>query len=255
MAHQQHEQKSIELHIKRQDGPGGRQRWEQFSVPYRPNMNIISCLIDIARKPETITGEKTTPVQWECACLEEVCGSCTMVINGTPRQSCSALVDKLEQPITLEPLSKFPVIRDLATDRSKMFANLKRVKAWVPIQGTYDLGEGPHVRPEIQEERYEYSRCMTCACCLEVCPQINDRSDFIGPAAIGQVVLFNLDPVGANLKDERLDTMMEPGGVHACGNAQNCVKACPKEIKLTEAIIQTCRDVTVRAAKKFLGAL
>ena len=49
-----------------------------------------------------------TPVVWECNCLEEVCGACTMVINGKVRQACTALVDALPQPIVLEPMSKFP---------------------------------------------------------------------------------------------------------------------------------------------------
>ena len=78
-------------------------------------------------------------------CLEEVCGACSMVINGRARQSCSAIVDQLEQPIRLEPMSTFPVIRDLQVDRSRMFDNLKRMKAWIPIDGTYDLGPGPRM--------------------------------------------------------------------------------------------------------------
>src|SRR2546425_4734875 len=79
--------------------------------------------------------------------LEEVCGSCAMLINGKARMACSALVDSLAQPIRLEPLTKFPVVRDLAVDRSVMFESLKRVKAWVPIDGTYNLGEGPRMSP------------------------------------------------------------------------------------------------------------
>jgi len=56
--------------------------------------------------------------------------------------ACSALIDNLEKPVRLEPFSKFPIVRDLATDRSVIFENLKIVKAWVPIDGTYDLGPG-----------------------------------------------------------------------------------------------------------------
>lgn len=246
-------EKTIELIIRRQDGPGAPARSEHFSIAHKPNMNVISCLIEIARNPVTTQGNKTTPVQWECSCLEEVCGSCTMVVNGRPRQSCSALVDKLEQPIELSPLSKFPILRDLVVDRGAMFQNLKRIQAWVPIQGTYHLGEGPRVDPAHQLDMYNYSRCMTCACCMEVCPQINARSHFIGPAAIGQVKLFNMHPTGKNLAGERLDAMMEEGGVHECGNAQNCVAACPKEIRLTEAIAEVGRQVTVHAFKKFLS--
>ena len=243
----------ITFKVKRHDAPGATARWEEFEVPWEPQMNVISALMAIQRNPRTKDGRDTAPVVWDQACLEEVCGSCTMVVNGRPRQSCSALVDKLEQPIELAPLSKFPVIRDLAVDRSKMFENLKRVKAWIPIQGTYHLGEGPRVAPDDQMDMYGFSRCMTCACCMEVCPQINARSNFIGPAAIAQVKLFNMHPTGKNLAGERLDEMMEDGGVHACGNAQNCVAACPKDIRLTEAIAEVGRQVTVHAIKKFLS--
>ncbi len=245
--------KTIELRIKRQDGPGAAPRWEHFSLPYRPNLNVISCLMEIAARPTTTEGRPTTPVQWECSCLEEVCGSCAMLVNGRPRQSCAALVDRLEQPIELAPLTKFPVIRDLVVDRGRMFENLKRIKGWIPIDGTYDLGEGPVIPSCIQADRYNLSRCMTCACCMEVCPQVNSRSKFIGPAAIAQVKLFNLHPTGAMHAADRLEAMMDEGGVHACGNAQNCVAACPKEIRLTDAIAEVGRHVTIHAFRRFFG--
>src|SRR5208337_4417399 len=112
---------TVTLRIRRQDGPGQPSRWEEFAVPRRPNMNIISCLQYIAAHPTTTDGKSTTPVVYDSGCLEEVCGACTMVINGRARQSCSALVDKLAagRPITLEPMGKFPLVRDLFVDRSR----------------------------------------------------------------------------------------------------------------------------------------
>ena len=169
--------KTIELRIKRQDGPGVRAHWQHFSIPYAPNMNVISCLIEIARNPVTTDGEATSSVQWECACLEEVCGACTMLINGVARQACSALVDDLEQPIELAPLTKFPLIRDLVVDRAWMFENLKKIKGWVPIDGSHPLGPGPKTYLQTTEMRYDLSRCMTCAGCVEACPQVNSSSD------------------------------------------------------------------------------
>ncbi|MDN8878237.1 2Fe-2S iron-sulfur cluster-binding protein, partial [Staphylococcus aureus] len=82
------------------------------------------CFMEIRRNPVNIKGEKSTPVVWDMKCLEEVCGACSMVINGRARQSCSEIVDQLEQPIRLEPMNTFPVIRDLQVDRSRMFDNL-----------------------------------------------------------------------------------------------------------------------------------
>src|SRR5215471_13503951 len=104
---------TIELRIKRQDGLQAPPRWEEFSLPYRSDMNVISCLMEIQRNPVTRQGAKTTPVVWDCSCLEEVCGACTMIVNGKVRQSCTALIDQLEQPVRLEPMTKFPLIRDL----------------------------------------------------------------------------------------------------------------------------------------------
>ena len=115
------------------------------------------------------------PVVWDCNCLEEVCGSCTMVINGRVRQACSALIDTLleraPEAIELRPMTKFPVVRDLMVDRSRMFATLEKIKAWIPVDSYYDMGPGPRQSQSQQQEAYEYSKCMTCGCCLEACPQ------------------------------------------------------------------------------------
>ena len=115
------------------------------------------------------------------------------------KETFSALVDKVSpdgETITLAPMTKFPLVRDLIVDRSRMFEDLKRVKAWIHLDGSHELGPGPRQAPENQEEAYPLSRCMTCGCCLEACPQIGHSTDFIGPAAINQVRLFNLHPSG-----------------------------------------------------------
>lgn len=245
-------QKTIRLKIKRQDGPGKTPRWEEFEVPYRPKMNVISCLMDIQKNPVNAQGQTTTPVVWECNCLEEVCGACTMNINGQARQACSALVDQLEQPIVLEPLTKFPLIRDLMVDRQIMFDNLKKVRAWIPIDGTYDLGPGPRMAEVKRQWAYELSKCMTCGCCMEACPQVNSRSKFIGPAAISQVRLFNAHPTGEMNKHERLAAILDEGGITDCGNAQNCVRVCPKGIPLTTSIADLNRETNKFALDRWL---
>jgi succinate dehydrogenase / fumarate reductase iron-sulfur subunit len=146
--------------------------------------------------------------------------------------------------ITLEPMTKFPLVRDLQVDRSRMFDDLKRVKAWVHLDGSYELGPGPRQSQEQQEEAYPLSRCMTCGCCLEACPQVNDSSKFVGPAAISQVRLFNLHPSGKMHAKERLEGVMGEGGVQDCGKAQNCVEVCPKEIPLVDSIAQVSKQAT-----------
>src|SRR6202795_1793587 len=219
-------EKSVIIKIKRQPTPTSPSHWEEFSLPYRPNMNVISALMDIAADPVTKDGKATAPSTSDSNFLEEVCGSCAMLINGRARMACSALIDNLEHPVNLEPFSKFPVVRDLATDRSVIFENLKAVKAWVPIDGTYDLGPGPRVSPEEQEQAYPLSRCISCTCCMEACPQFNEDKGFVGAATIAQVQLFNTHPTGHALKHERLAALMGDGGIQECGYAQNCVEVC-----------------------------
>ncbi len=250
---------TVRIKVKRQDRPDTDPYWQPFDVPFVANANIISCLQQIASKPVTADGRRVAPVAWDCNCLEEVCGACTMVINGVARQSCSTLLHELvsdgtgttDEPIVLEPMSKFPVLRDLFVDRSRMFNNLKAIKGWVPIDGTTSLGSGPKEDQASQDMRYALSRCMTCGCCLEACPQFTFDNDFVGAQVIGQALYFNMHETGAELKDDRLEAMEAPGGIADCGNAQNCVKVCPKELPLTEAIASVGRQTTVHAIKSF----
>jgi succinate dehydrogenase / fumarate reductase iron-sulfur subunit len=240
-------------------GQPGKQAWEEFSLTWTPNANVISALMEIQRNPVNRQGEAVTPVVWEQGCLEEVCGSCSMLINGRPRQACTALIATLlkengGEPITLAPLTKFPLVRDLIVDRSIMFKNLKDVSAWIDTDGAYDRGPGPKMSQEVQELRYQLSTCMTCGCCSEACPQVNADSKFIGPAAISQVALFDAHPTGAMHKAKRLESLMGEGGLSDCGNAQNCEKVCPKKIPLTSySIPAMARAITAYAWNTFLG--
>lgn len=241
----------IKFKIRRRRKQGSKAYWETFAIPYRRNLNVISALMEIRKNPVTADGKQTTPPVWDMSCLEQVCGICTMVIDGKVRQSCSALIDDLllatgGDTITLEPMSKFPNIRDLKVDRSEMFEHLKKVEAWIELDGTYPLGPGPLVSNDLAQERYAYSRCMTCGCCLEACPQYGD-GNYIGPQAIAQARLFNMHPTGKMTIDDRLNGLMEEDGVANCGNAQNCVQVCPMSIPLTKAIYETNRDITTNA--------
>jgi succinate dehydrogenase / fumarate reductase iron-sulfur subunit len=268
---------TLDIRIQRQDAPGKPVRWEKHSIPYEPNLNVISVLQKIAAQAKTADGKKTTPVAWDCNCLEEVCGACTMVVNGRTRQACSTLVDNIQrdQPgeIELRPMSKFPVLRDLVVDRGRMFRTLEKVKAWIPVDDYSDRGPGPKESPESQGRRYPLSECMTCGCCLEACPQYEkieverlpnetdaaysarrnaeyDKS-FVGAAAISQVMLMNDHGTGQLNAGDRLDALMAPGGIQVCGNAQNCVAVCPKHIPLTRSIARAGRATTLHWIKSW----
>lgn len=249
----------VRLKIKRQLSPESPSRWDTFEIPFREKMNVISALIEVQRNPVTAEGKEVEPPTWEAACLEEVCGSCTMNVNNQVRQACTALIEDVATDlgdvyeVSLEPMRKYPLVRDLQVDRSKMFDNLKKIKGWVPIDGSYDLGMGPPQDDHVRVLRYALSKCMTCGCCMEACPQVSEKSPFVGPAAVAQALLFNLNPVGKTLEPDRLEYMTSEEGITGCGNAQNCVKVCPKGIPLTQAIAQINRDTTVYRLKKWIG--
>ena len=268
---------AFEVRVLRQDAPGQRSYWQRHRVRYQPDMNVISVLQRIAERATTTDGKHVAPVAWESNCLEEVCGACTMVINGRVRQACSALVDRLMHErageIEIRPMSKFPVLRDLVVDRSRLFRALKKVRAWIPVDGYDDRGAAPRQSQEHQEQSYPLSECMSCGCCLEACPQYtrieltrregesdedfsarrgaaHDRG-FVGAHAISQVMLFNDHPTGRMNAGERLDALMSAGGIQVCGNAQNCVAVCPKEIPLTRSIARAGRATTFHWIKSW----
>jgi len=268
---------AITVRILRQDGPGQRNYWETHRVPYEREMNVVSVLQKIAAQSRTVEGKQVTPVAWDCGCLEEICGACTMLINGRVRQACTALVDRLleDKPegIELAPMTKFPVIRDLVVDRARMFRTLRKLHAWLPVDGYYDMGRGPLLSREEQETGYPLSQCMTCGCCVDACPQYQKidvprrpdesedeylarrnaefDSNFIGAFAISQVVLFNTHPTGRHTSLERLEALIAEGGIQNCGNAQNCVAVCPKAIPLTTSIGQAGRAATIHSLKRW----
>jgi succinate dehydrogenase / fumarate reductase iron-sulfur subunit len=275
--HRQDSRESFDVRVLRQDGPGQPSYWERYRVEYEPDMNVISVLQQIARNAKTADGKDVAPVVWECNCLEEVCGACTMLVNGRVRQACSALVDNLletrSDEIELRPASKFPVIRDLMVDRSRLFRGLMKTHCWIDVDGYYDMGPGPLQSQQEQEHCYPLSQCMSCGCCLEACPQyaeievmrlegetdeefeqrkyaLYDRA-FVGPHAIAQTMLFNAHPTGKRMADERLEALTEEGGIQVCGNAQNCVRVCPKEIPLTASIALAGRATTWHAVKRW----
>ena len=267
--------RTFDVVVLRQDGPGRPSYRERHRVAHEPDMNVISVLEKIAATARTADGRDVAPVAWECNCLEEVCGACTMLVNGRVRQACTALVDRLlaERPgaIELSPMTKFPVLRDLVVDRSRMFDTLERIEAWLPVDSYLDLGPGPRQPQDLQQMAYELSKCMTCGCCLEACPQYLKielsrkpgegvpqfrarqreafRREFLGAFAIAQIELFNANPVGAMNSRHRRDVLVDEGGIQVCGNAQNCVRVCPKDIPLTTSIARQGRAATLHVLK------
>jgi succinate dehydrogenase / fumarate reductase iron-sulfur subunit len=269
----------FDVRVLRQDGASSPSYWQTFRLEYEKEMNVTSVLQRIATLSRTATGEQVAPVAYDANCLEEVCGSCTMLINGRVRQACSALVDRLlaDRPaeIELRPMTKFPVIRDLVVDRHRLFRALEKLECWIPVDGYYDAGPGPRQSQDQQQQAYPLSECMSCGCCLEACPQyahveLKERPEesqeqflarqdaafdhaFIGAHAMSQAVLINMHPTGSMSAEKRVDALTGPGGIQNCGKAANCQAVCPKEIPLMTSWGRAGRAATLRAITKFFG--
>jgi len=247
----------IDLRVRRQDGPLNKERWEDFLVERRDACTVADILKAVERTPRLADGRETSPIVWENGCGEGRCGSCAMLINGHPLLACRAKLDDFPPaPIILEPLSKFPVVRDLWVDRSALFEALDAVGVWVEPDGAQDAVSAyvatadittADVGPGAARRAYEYGRCIHCGICMEVCPSYNGLASYVGPAAVAASAAYQeLCPSGADARRMQR-ALMEPGGITGCGAAMNCVKLCPQGIPLTSAIAATNRRVNAAA--------
>ena len=120
--------------IKRQKAPGSDSYWQSFTYE-GPKHVTVSAVLDALNYTDDlfdIEGKAATRIRWECSCMQAVCGGCAMVINGIPALACATFVDEVKgEVLLLEPLSKFPVVADLIVDRSIIYENLIRAKAYL----------------------------------------------------------------------------------------------------------------------------
>lgn len=243
----------VRLKILRRDKPDASSYWESFEVARVSGMSVLAALDGVALRPTNANGEAVAPVGCDAACREGACGSCAMLINGKPALACQTRVDGLAEPLRLEPLATFPVVRDLAVDRSRIEQSLITAQAWVNADPSSDAAAAERVSQRDNAAAEILSRCTSCGLCLEACPQFNERSPYLGAVALSQVQRYDRHPVGRFSNEQRLDALMARGGPDDCGNAQNCVHACPEAIPLTESIAAVGRLVTRQALKRILG--
>lgn len=251
----------VRIEIERRDRPDGAPYRQAFEVDERPGMTLLGALRAIERNPVTAEGETVPPVAFEGTCGEGFCGACTAVVNGQARPMCSTLLVDLVRPIQVEPLTKFPVVRDLAVDFRRSFEIRRTMRTWIDIDGFADA-PAPPVERAAAEAAYAHAVCTACGACLEACPNVQladparnilPRNPYAGPEAMNEVALTGFHPTGRAGAPSRVERAMGPEGITGCGGAENCVEACPQRIPLVRALALVDRMATRMALRHLLG--
>ena len=166
-----------------------------------------------------------------------VCGSCGMVVNGTPVLTCATFLEKFAPgPIRIEPLTNFPVVRDLVIEMTDFMDKLKEVKPWIiREEEDTELKQEYLQTPDQLADYKQYSMCINCMLCYSACPVYGLEPEFIGPAAISLAQRYNMDNRDSGSK-ERMEVLNSEEGLWQCTFVGECSAVCPKDVDPAGAI-------------------
>ena len=209
-----------------------RPRFQTYTVPYREDWVVLDALNYIK---DNLDG--TLTFRWSCRM--GVCGSCGMMVNGTPKLTCAAfLKDYYPNPVRVEPLANFPVLRDLVINLDDFIHKLKEVKTWLIPKQDKPVSEGEFLQSPEQLAKYkQYSMCINCMLCYAACPVYGLEPHFLGPAAIALAQRYNLDSRDG-AKDQRAEVISSSEGIWECTFIGECSRVCPKNVDPAAAIQQ-----------------
>jgi len=221
------------------------QIYQSYELPFRKDWVILDAL-------NYIKDELDGTLSYRWSCRMGVCGSCGMMINGEPILSCAAFLETFYPgPIRIEPLTNFPVVRDLIIEMSDFMQKLERVKPWI-IGNDEDPPNGEYLQTPSQLMDYKnYSMCINCMLCYSACPVYGLEPGFLGPAAIALGQRYNLDSrdLGEKLRNEILS---EEDGIWQCTLVGECSAVCPKDVDPAAAIQRLKVSSTIDFFKSFI---
>src|SRR5579864_2048051 len=224
--------KQITLSISRyRPGKDTEPVFQEYQVPYHDDWVVLDALNWIK---ESVDG--TLSYRWSCRM--GVCGSCGMMVNGTPRLTCAAFLREFyPNPIRVEPLANFPVERDLIIDLDGFLEKLKSVKPWV-IRDDINAADGEYLQTPGELSRFkQYSMCINCMLCYAACPVVGLETNFIGPAALALALRYNLDSRDQG-NAQRQDVLGSDEGAMSCTFIGECTNVCPKNVDPAGAVQQ-----------------
>ncbi|HLF69926.1 MAG TPA: succinate dehydrogenase iron-sulfur subunit [Actinomycetota bacterium] len=225
----------VEIHIARFD-PARDEKpwWGEYVVDVEDDARVLDAIHEVKWYVDGTLALRRS-------CAHGVCGSDAMVINGHNRLACQVLCRNIEQPIRVEPLQGLKVEKDLIVDMTPFYAGYESVKPWLINDGV--VPETERLQSPEERERFEdTTKCILCAACTTSCPIFWSDDEYVGPAAIVNAHRFINDSRDTG-SDERLEILSSKSGVFRCRTTFNCTDACPRGIKVTEAIQEVKRTI------------
>jgi succinate dehydrogenase / fumarate reductase iron-sulfur subunit len=212
-------------------------RIETYEVPADPMDRVLDLL-------HWVKWNLDGSLTFRRSCAHGICGSDAMLINGTNRLACKVLVREVGDQITVEPLRGLPVNKDLLVDMEPFFASYREV---LPYLVNDDPAPDTERRQsQADRERFDdTTKCILCAACTTSCPVFWADDEYFGPAAIVNAHRFIFDSRDQGAA-QRLTVLNDKEGVWRCRTTFNCTDACPRGIKVTQAIQEVKRALLFR---------
>jgi len=206
--------------------------FQNFTVPFRDDWVVLDAL-------NYLKDQVDGSISYRWSCRMGVCGSCGMMVNGTPKLTCAAfLKDYYPGPVRVEPLANFPVERDLIVNITDFVHKLKEVKPFIIRKEEKPVSEGEYLQSPAELATFkQFSMCINCLLCYAACPVYGLESSFVGPAAIALAQRYNLDSRDQG-QEERHDVIFRHEGIWECTFVGECSEVCPKDVDPAGAIQQ-----------------
>jgi succinate dehydrogenase / fumarate reductase iron-sulfur subunit len=208
--------------------------WDQFTVEMEPSDRLLDALHEVKWRHDGTLALRRS-------CAHGVCGSDAILVNGRNALACKVLVKDVAPKVTVEPIRGLPVKKDLIVDMEPFFEGYRAVLPYL----INDEDAGDRERPQSPEERERFddtTKCILCAACTTSCPIFWGDGQYIGPAAIVNAHRFIFDSRDRGAK-QRLEVLADKTGVFRCRTTFNCTEACPRGIKVTQAIQEVKRAI------------
>jgi succinate dehydrogenase / fumarate reductase, iron-sulfur subunit len=223
--------------VWRGDSSGGEFR--DYSTAVSEGMVVLDAIHNIQSESAS-----DLAVRWNCKAGK--CGSCSAEINGMPRLMCMTRLNELDlsEPVTVEPMRAFPLLRDLVTNVSSNFRAKLKIKQFKPRPP--DAPDGTwRMQQEDIDRIQEFRKCIECFLCQDVCHVLRDHhkhDEFVGPRLFVYSAALEMHPLDT---EDRTGQMKEAGGIGYCNITKCCTKVCPEHITITDNAIIPLKERVV----------